>query len=90
MPKTGYKPHNFEVIMVTADGTIFKGEDWMKEPQVFTYEKNKELCDDYARRVDPAYRAKERAVKRFERVAERRRELLEQRDKIDKELIETT
>ena len=49
-----YKPHNFEVTMVTADGTIFKGEDWMKEPQVFTYEKNKELCDDYARKVDPA------------------------------------
>lgn len=82
-----YKPHNFEVTMVTADGTIFKGEDWMKEPQVFTYEKNKELCDDYARKVDPDYRAKECAVKRFERVEERRRELLEQREKIDRELI---
>lgn len=89
MPKRGYKPHNFSVTVVTADGTVYSGEEWLKEPQVFPYEKNKELCDEYAMRTDPTFRAKEKARRHFERVEARRKELIEQREKIDRALLET-
>lgn len=86
MPRRGYKPHNFNVTVVTGDGSVIGGEEWLSKPQVFSYEKNKELCDEYARRVDPAFRAKERAARRVERVEKRRIELEEQQRKINAEL----
>lgn len=86
MPKRSYKAHNFFVTVVTGDGKIIGGEEWLSKPQVFSYEKNKELCDDYARRVDPVFRAKERAARQFERVEKRRLELEEQQRKINSEL----
>lgn len=86
MPKRGYKAHNFRVTAVTGDGTVISGEEWFGKPQVFSYEKNKELCDEYARRVDPAFRAKERAARRAERVEKRRIELEQQQRRINEEL----
>lgn len=80
------KEQDIIVTITTADGITFTGEEWMKKRRVFSYEANKELCDDYARRVDPAFRAQERARRNFEWVEARRRQLEEERREIDRQL----
>lgn len=69
------KVHNIQGIAVTADGEVIPAEKWFSEPQHFPYAKNKELIDEYARRSDPSFLAKERAKRHFERVEARRKEL---------------
>ncbi len=80
------KVHNFVGTVVTADGQVIPEKDWYATKQVFSYDKNRELIDEYARQSDPNFLAKERAKRRFERVQARQKELEELQARVRDEL----
>lgn len=80
------KVHNVNISVVTANGEVNSGESWFSKRQVFSYAKNKELIDEYARQSDPTFLAKERIKRKFERVEARRKELEELQRKVREEM----
>lgn len=80
------KIYNFDGVHTFTDGRIITNEQFVSEPQIFSCEKNRELCNAVARAFDPNFVRMERERRRFERTEQRKKELAEQQAKINEEL----
>ena len=80
--------YNFDGVHTFTDGRVITNEQFMSEPQVFSCEKNQELCNAVARAFDPNFIRMERERRRFELTEKRRKELAAQQAKINKELAQ--
>lgn len=77
---------NFKKTHIMANGKILTDEEFMSQPYVVEYEKNKEWYADVSRIYDPMYSKRELAKIEVERTAKRKEELKARMCKIREEL----
>lgn len=78
--------YNFKTTHIMADGKVLTDEEFMAQPYVVEYEKNKEWYAEVSRTFDPMYSKRELAKIEVERTAKRKEELEAQILKIREEL----